>query len=712
MVMQRHAQIQLEDLRIRIITELTGLLESNVRNNALTQNLTACISTELEKVALNRIDEKVLNADECMLICQNVTAILQLLAKQTGDNWDLNGARVKSLILEFQDLATQLSTVLIDKGLFEKQSRVLEKIILSHEKVTQWKDFVQQILLEFHDIFPFKFFTIAFSEENGVVLYIYYLSSYSNEIKKKIRSRLINEMVSELGLKADTLMDYNEFEVRSGHTNLDFDNLELVTEIVPTLKKGIGGILAIGYVADYPLGIQEESIIRSLLSVMVMVVGSSRALSHTLSELQYYSEHDPLTGLHNRRFYNDLLEHEIVRSARHQHEFSVLMIDLDNFKYINDSYGHLCGDRVLREIALTMKKCFRKGDVVARFGGDEFSVILPETSNTNALIVAESVRNKIRQLKFYDDEQQRSFQVSASIGLTSYPKDANTINEIVSGADIALYQAKDSGKDFVATLDSANNSIVSKRNLHNLSEDLRQALQEKRLIPYFQPIVNCKDGSVFAFEALARLIRPEGDIIPAGQFIEAADKHGISFELDRVILSKVAHCLAEYISKGNPLPKIFINLSPKEIQHRKILQFAQTLCDELNIPPECLVFEVTEREAVGDMGNMRKFLTKLREKGFAFALDDFGSGYNSFHYLRELHFEYVKIDGDFIVNILNSNVDNALVRALIDLCRELDIKTIAEYVESESILQRLKELGVDYGQGFHLGMPAGTFYQN
>ena len=530
MKIKQHAHFQLEELRIRIIAELTGLMECNVRNNAFMQNVSTCMVEELEKIttntlAINDVDDK------CVQITQNVAVTQKIMAKQTANNWALNGKRIKSLILEFHDLTTQLSTVLIDKNLFKKQSKVLEKIILSHENVTQWKDFVQQILLEFYDIFQFKFFTIAFSEENGVGLYIYYLNSYSNKTKKYIRTTLIDSMLSELGFASDTLMDYNEFQVRNSEQKLDFENLKVVTEVVPTLKKGIGGILAVGYVADYSLSIQEESIIRSLLSVMVMVVGSSRTLTHTLSELQFYSEHDPLTGLHNRRYYNDLLDYEIDRSARHNHEFSVLMIDLDNFKYINDSYGHLCGDRVLREIALIMKKCFRKGDVVSRFGGDEFSVILPETPHANAMVVAESVRNKIRELKFYDDEGQQSFRVSSSIGLISYPKNAKTITEIVSGADIALYQAKGSGKDFVVAFDSTENSIASKRNLHNLSEELREAMLENRLIPHFQPIVNNADGSVFAYEALARLVRPNGDIISAGQFIEAADRHGISYEI-------------------------------------------------------------------------------------------------------------------------------------------------------------------------------------
>jgi EAL domain-containing protein (putative c-di-GMP-specific phosphodiesterase class I) len=175
------------------------------------------------------------------------------------------------------------------------------------------------------------------------------------------------------------------------------------------------------------------------------------------------------------------------------------------------------------------------------------------------------------------------------------------------------------------------------------------------------------------------------------------------------MLRKVTAFMAEQRAATGQMPTVFVNLTPQEIQRRDILQYAEDLCRQYHIPPKKLVFEVTEREAIGDLSNMRKFLSNLREKGFAFALDDFGSGYNSFHYLRDLHFEYVKIDGAFIANIVESEVDSVLIENLNRLCQQLGMKTLAEFVESEEILTRLRAMGVDYVQGFHLGLPRARF---
>lgn len=228
---------------------------------------------------------------------------------------------------------------------------------------------------------------------------------------------------------------------------------------------------------------------------------------------------------------------------------------------------------------------------------------------------------------------------------------------------------------------------------------------ERRPDHFFQPIVDCNTGEIFAYESLARIMEANGNTMAAGQFIETIEKYGLSRDLDRAIVSKVIEAnKGVMLAQGKP-KRLFINLSAQEIQGRGILGFAEELCSQLEVPPSSIVFEILERDAISDMSHMSKFLTNLRKKGFAFALDDFGRGYNSFHYLRELHFEYVKIDGAFVRNILNSRIDRALVRNLSNLCQELDILTIGEFVESQEIFDLLKEMGINYGQGVHIGMP-------
>ncbi len=485
----------------------------------------------------------------------------------------------------------------------------------------------------------------------------------------------------------------------------------MISVPVPDHSPNLAGLLGVAYAAENNLSAQEASVIRAILAVMVMVVGSSKVLSRTLLELEYYAAHDPLTGLHNRRQFNDLLHYEIGRSERHKHEFSVLMLDLDDFKDINDSYGHPTGDTALCAIASVLLEHTRNGDLCARVGGDEFAIILTETGPEGARVVAENVGRALREMAITSVQGNR-FHLTVSIGVSSYPADGQTIDTLLEGVDAAMYKAKDMGKDGVYAFD-ATETRISIRETRDNAENLREALKEGRIIPYYQSIVNCQTGELYAFETLARLKTPTGETTSAATFIETIDKYGLARELDLAMINNSFAAKRACMDAKRPEAdaKIFINLSVQEIQGRGILGYAEELCQQLQLPPESIVFELLERDAIGDMTNMRRFLTNLRRKGFAFALDDFGTGYNSFHYLRELHFDYVKIDGAFVRNILNSKVDYALVHNLSRLCQDLDILTVAEFVENQEIWDALKDMGINYAQGYHIGMPQSEMQQ-
>ena len=278
--------------------------------------------------------------------------------------------------------------------------------------------------------------------------------------------------------------------------------------------------------------------------------------------------------------------------------------------------------------------------------------------------------------------------------------------DLMASADLAMYRAKELGKDGACAAEAlGGEQVMANRSTRDYAEKLREALRSGQIIPFYQPIVDCKTGEVFAFETLARLLEPNGETVSAGAFVEAIEKYGLGRELDRAIIGKALKAKSGVMQNSGAGAKMFINLSAQEIQGRGILGYAEELCTQLEIPPNCIVFEILERDAIGDMTNMRKFLTSLRKKGFAFALDDFGSGYNSFHYLRELHFEYVKIDGEFVRNIMNSKVDFALVQNLSNLCQDIGTETVAEFVENQEILDALKVMGINYAQGFHICLP-------
>jgi len=637
--------------------------------------------------------------------CERLERAIELLTGERQRQLELSGNSIRDSMRSFSQTMDELQATLINKDLLERQSRVLGSIILSHERISQWKDFVQEILGDFHRIFPFDFFFIAFAEENALSLFLYYMGDYSREERQWARQQLSRRMIEQLGLPGDAALDTEEFEVLHDAHSVPLSDIELLTVGVPEhTSSSLAGVLGVAFASTEQRTPLEVSIIRSILSVMVMVVGSSKALSRTLAELEYYAQHDPLTGLNNRRYFNDMLDYEIGRSERHSHEFSVMLLDLDDFKDINDSYGHPVGDQALCAIADVLKAQFRKGDLACRIGGDEFAVLLPETTPQSAINVGEKIRHAIHDIEFTSGEG-KVFHLTVSVGVVGYPRDAKDINDLLAGVDAALYRAKGMGKNSVCLLEGKDKELQTVRDARTQAETLRRALKEKRIVPYFQPIVDLKTGAIHGYETVARLMEADGRTTPAGSFIETIEKYGLSRDLDRCIIEQSFDEVRRKLHGQESAARVFINLSPQEIQGRGVLDFADTLCRDMGIDPSRIVLELTERDAISDMSHMRRFLSRLRNSGFAFALDDFGSGYNSFHYLRELHFEYVKIDGAFVRNIVNSRIDYVLVGNLAGMCRDLGMLTIAEYVESEEILKALKEMGIDHAQGYFLGMP-------
>ncbi|HET8710400.1 MAG TPA: bifunctional diguanylate cyclase/phosphodiesterase, partial [Spongiibacteraceae bacterium] len=636
-------------------------------------------------------------------------AALSLLLRHQIKLYKSDDADLKRVMIETNRTTRELQSARNEKELFEHHSKLLEKVVLSHEKILHWKPHAREILNEFGKILAFDYLFIAFIEGDELSLTLFSLRPCLVNTESNAAKNLCRRLVEEIGLPESTPVVIEQYIADPGNMSAIEEcpeNVQIVTTAIPNLDDSNSrGILGVGFSNEDRANDQHLTLLRSMMSVMVMVVGSSKALSHTFAELEYHSSHDALTGLYNRRAFTEILNDEIARSERHSHSLSLLMIDLDDFKDINDTFGHLCGDLVLKTVAEILRSTIRQGDFATRIGGDEFTILLTETHTEGAHRVAEKLRNKIRSHVF-ESSDGKKFQITTSIGIVTYPDNALTAIDLMAGVDIGLYQAKAEGKDGVAYSDSMSELLHINRNARAFVEQVRESLNEGRIIAHYQPIFDCRSGRLYAHETLARMIDTSGKILTAGAFIETIEKYGLARELDHTIIKQSITELAKRDNMQSKLHRLFINLSAQEIQNRDVLSYAEKLCKQLHVSPDAIVFEILERDAIGDIMRMRKFLDKLRQKGFLFALDDFGSGYNSFHYLRELKFDYVKIDGTFVKNIQHSNIDLALVRNLTRLCQDIGIKTVAEFVESAEVLISLQQIGVDYVQGYYLGEPA------
>jgi diguanylate cyclase (GGDEF)-like protein/PAS domain S-box-containing protein len=417
--------------------------------------------------------------------------------------------------------------------------------------------------------------------------------------------------------------------------------------------------------------------------------------------LEYFVDHDSLTGLFNRRHFEQQLTKETDRVARYGTPGAVLVIDLDNFKDVNDTFGHKAGDDVLKSVAGLLRERLRQTDIVARIGGDEFAVLLPQTNADHAQSVAdELVRCLGRQMAVLADH---SIHVTASVGVTVF--DGLTDVEVLAYADLAMYEAKETGRNRCAMYrpEAGRKDRGSTRFVE--AERIRHALEEDRLILHCQPILDLGTNQICQYELLLRLPNDRGGepLLPS-TFLYAAERSGLILSIDGWVIRRAIALIAAHTRAGRKLV-LNVNLSGKSIGDRRLAALIEEALAEAGIDPARLTFELTETAAIANVEEAKIFANRLRSQGCHFALDDFGAGFGSFSYLKNFPFDCLKIDGDFIRGLTTSTVDQLVVRALVDIARGMGKKTVAEFVTDEKTAGLLRKLGVDSAQGYHIGMP-------
>lgn len=435
--------------------------------------------------------------------------------------------------------------------------------------------------------------------------------------------------------------------------------------------------------------------------LFTMIVDDITERRAAMERLQHMVEHDSLTGLHNRQYFNDILGHEFERSLREGgNVFACLYIDLDNFKYINDTMGHLQGDRLLKGIAAILRSRTRKTDILARLGGDEFALLITNVNQQRALQVAEDYRNAIATYEF--KVNGKKVDAGCSVGVALFTQGLRDKEDLLARADLACHMAKREGRNRVYLFE-----IKDEDRIESFSEEMgwsrriRDALQDNSFVFNCQPILQVKDQSIFSYELLLRMIdRKTGEHIMPSGFFDSAERFGLMPEIDRWVVEHAFEWI-EHQPLHEPL-NYFINLSGSSIGDRLLLETIRQSLQKRQIEAARIVFEITENTAIADLDKARKFLRELRELGFKTALDDFGVGYSSFSYLRELDVDYIKIDGSFINTMHTDELNYALVRAINDVCHILGKTTIAEFVQNQDSMQMLCDMGVDYAQGYNI----------
>jgi diguanylate cyclase (GGDEF)-like protein/PAS domain S-box-containing protein len=419
--------------------------------------------------------------------------------------------------------------------------------------------------------------------------------------------------------------------------------------------------------------------------------------------LRYLAEHDALTGLLNRNRFEEEVAAQSLYAQRYGGAFSVLVLDLDHFKDVNDTRGHGPGDELIRTTARRLESALAGEGALARLGGDEFAILLPAAERPRAFEVAERLRTAISDHLMLAGGER--LQVTASVGIAVCSEAAPDAEALISNADVAMYEAKESGRNRVIEYRPELGARTRMEERLNWSTQLRGALEEDGFELFAQPILALGDGPAERrFEVLLRLPQPDGSLATPRSFLPVAERHGLIREIDRWVVAQAIRIAARHAADETPL-RLEINLSGQSMVDPDLPSFIDELLRAGGASPSQLIFEVTETTAIDSLGEARGLAQSLVELGCEFAIDDFGAGFGSFAYLKHLPSQYVKIDGDFIRRLPVSPDDQLVVAAIAGIARGMGKRTIAEFVESEEVLRKLADFGIDFAQGFHVGRP-------
>jgi len=613
-------------------------------------------------------------------------------------------AEMDRLFAALGDLVARMRAVAVDKEMLQFEIGLLEKFVITSDVIRDWREYVSQLVSEINRVMPVQVLFSLFRIDDELLD----LEIFWHNPPDAATQNLMEQHIREVLRGQPRFSDLNALNVshhiscRDGNAeHLEPSDIELRVKSFFLDQPKIGGIVGVGVYTEEDDSDTRHLMLDSVLSTLLNVVGSVKAIYKYTRDLEHYATRDPLTDLFNQRMFWELLTYEVKRAERHGYRFSLLVIDLDNFKLVNDNYGHAAGDRYLREIALGIRGALRGGDIFARYGGDEFAVILPETDLEDAHAVAMRILAAAHETLVRADNGDE-IRGSASIGLGVFPDHAADAKDLFLFTDNMMYKAKAADKGRIA-VPTSDDVVEVFRGISQKSMLVLNAVESKRIVPHFQPIVEIASGRVVGFEVLSRL-DTGSELLRAEEFIEIAEKIGVIHRLDCLVMEQALE-YARGLLDGQLL---FFNVSPRSLVFSDFAKSLRAIVNASGFPHARIVFEITERDTVKNFALLERFIQDLKFDGFGLAIDDFGSGFSSFHYLRRFPIDFLKLEGDFIRNIATNPKDRAFVGHMRALAHELGIRVIAEYVENAEVLAELERMGIDLAQGYFVGAPSGA----
>lgn len=614
---------------------------------------------------------------------------------------DRTYSELKPVYESLRHLGEKLKSIAVDKEILEMEAHLLERFIITSKTINNWHEYIKTLMFEMNSIMPIDIIFSLFLEPDRLRIEIFLYKTPDEPTKNYIEAFIKTKVSLELpvSLLIDRQVFVNHYVINEGkfYGDEEKEKIKLRTKAVFFDKPQVGGIVGLGIESFVMEDATKQVIIDSLLSAMVNVIGSSKAISDYIEQIEFYAMRDPLTNLYNQRTFWELLSYELERARRFEGKLALLIFDLDNFKLVNDTHGHHIGDTLLREVAKTIGERKRKADIAARYGGDEFVVVAIGADALKAYTFASSLKEEIERITISLPDGD-SLSPKVSVGIAVYPDHGDTPKDLFLIADSMLRNAKEEGKSNIR-LPRQEDLVQTYREYSGKAIRILTAIDRGEVYPYYQKIVSIEAGHEFGYEVLMRI---RENHIPANDFVEMAERLGVILKLDLMLYEKTFRKVREINYKG----MLFFNLSPRSLISEDFIRSIESLTQNYSVEPERVVFELTERESIKNISLLESFIRKLKSKGFSFAIDDFGSGYSSFYYIKRLPVDFVKLEGEFVKNVKEDWRDRIFIESAVTLARGMGIKTIAEHVEDAEVFSMLGKLGVDYAQGYYIGKPS------